>query len=162
MSDSCNPMDYSPPGSSVHGISQARIVEWVVISFSRGSSRPRDRNCVSCVADGFFITQPPGKPRCPGTSCSMVHAPWHVDHSSWQGIEPVPPAMEAQSLSHWTAREVLNVFFNVKLSLLSWDQLSLIMYNLFSYITEFIFLIFCLGFLYLFMSNIGLLSSFHN
>ena len=37
----CHPMD--PPGSSVHGISQARILEWVAISFSRGSSRPRDR-----------------------------------------------------------------------------------------------------------------------
>ena len=38
----CNPMDCSPPGSSVHGILQARILEWVAISFSRGSSRPRD------------------------------------------------------------------------------------------------------------------------
>ena len=37
----CNPMDYSPPGSSVHGILQARILEWVAISFSRGSSEPR-------------------------------------------------------------------------------------------------------------------------
>ena len=44
MSDSfCNPMDYSPPGSSVHGILQARILEWVPISFSRGSSQPRDQ-----------------------------------------------------------------------------------------------------------------------
>ena len=34
----CNPVDYSPPDSSVHGISQARILEWVAISFSRGSS----------------------------------------------------------------------------------------------------------------------------
>ena len=38
----CNPMDCSPPGSSVHGILQARILEWVVISFSRGSFQPRD------------------------------------------------------------------------------------------------------------------------
>ena len=38
----CNPVDYSPLGSSVHGISQARILEWVAISFSRGSSPPRD------------------------------------------------------------------------------------------------------------------------
>ena len=41
VSDSCNPMDYSPPGSSVHGIFQARILEWLAISFSRGSSGPR-------------------------------------------------------------------------------------------------------------------------
>ena len=39
----CNPMDCSPPGSSIHGISQARIPGWVAISFSRGSSQPRDR-----------------------------------------------------------------------------------------------------------------------
>ena len=38
----CDPMDCSPPGSSVHGISQARIQEWVAISFSRGSSQPKD------------------------------------------------------------------------------------------------------------------------
>ena len=38
----CDPMDCSPPGSSVHGILQARILEWVAISFSRGSSQPRD------------------------------------------------------------------------------------------------------------------------
>ena len=40
----CNPMDCSPPGSSVHGISQARILEWVAIPFSKGSSWPRDSN----------------------------------------------------------------------------------------------------------------------
>ena len=59
----CNPMDCSPPGSSVHGILQARTLEWVAISFSRGSSLPRDRTCVSCIADGFFTTEPPGKPK---------------------------------------------------------------------------------------------------
>ena len=50
MSDSCKP----PPGFSVHGILQARIVEWVAISFSRGSSRPRDQSQVSCIAGRFF------------------------------------------------------------------------------------------------------------
>ena len=58
----CNPMDYSPPGSPVHGISQARILEWVAISFSSVSSRPRDWTRVSCMAGGFFTTEPPGKP----------------------------------------------------------------------------------------------------
>ena len=46
----CHPMDSGPPGSSVHGISQARILEWVVISFSRGFSLPRDRTCLFCVS----------------------------------------------------------------------------------------------------------------
>jgi len=50
----CNPMDCSPPGSSVHGIFQARIPEWVAISFFRGSSRSRDRTWVSYIAGGFF------------------------------------------------------------------------------------------------------------
>ena len=47
-------MDCSPPGSSVHGILQAKILEWVVISFSRGSSQPRDRTLVSCTGGGVF------------------------------------------------------------------------------------------------------------
>ena len=54
MSDSCDPMDCSPPGSFVHGILQARILEWVAISFSRGSSQPRNWTQVSCIADRCF------------------------------------------------------------------------------------------------------------
>ena len=50
----CNPMDCGPPRSSVHEIFQARILEWVAISFSRGSSWPRDRTRVSCIVGGFF------------------------------------------------------------------------------------------------------------
>ena len=45
----CDPLDCSPPGCSVHGISQARILEWVAISFSEGSSQLRDQTHVSCV-----------------------------------------------------------------------------------------------------------------
>ena len=58
----CDPMDCSPPGSSIHGISQTRIQKWVAISFSRGTSQPKERTCISCLAGGFFITEPPGKP----------------------------------------------------------------------------------------------------
>ena len=50
----CDPMDCSPPGSFVHGIFQARILEWVAISFSRGSSQPRDRTWVSQTAGRYF------------------------------------------------------------------------------------------------------------
>ena len=50
----CGPMDCGPPGSSVHGILQAKILEWGSIPFSRGSSRPRDGTWVSCMAGGFF------------------------------------------------------------------------------------------------------------
>ena len=47
-------MNHSPPGSSVRGILQARILECIAISFSRGSSQPRDQNWVSCIAGRFF------------------------------------------------------------------------------------------------------------
>jgi len=49
-------------GFSVYGIFQARKLEWVAISFSRGSSLPWDRICVSYIAGGFFITEPPVNP----------------------------------------------------------------------------------------------------
>ena len=57
----CNPMDCSLPGSSVHGISQARILEWVAISFSRGSSWSRGQTHFSCWAGRFFADEPLGK-----------------------------------------------------------------------------------------------------
>ena len=50
----CSPMNCSPPGSSVHGILQARIVEYVAIPFSRGSSQPGDQTQVSCIAGRVF------------------------------------------------------------------------------------------------------------
>ena len=70
MSDSY-PMDCSSAGSSIHGISQTRILEWVAISFFRGSSPPRNQICmsfVSCIVDGLlhcrqmgFTSRAPGK-----------------------------------------------------------------------------------------------------
>ena len=50
----CDPTDCSLPGSSIHGILQARILEWVAIPFSRGSSQPRDQTQVASTAGGFF------------------------------------------------------------------------------------------------------------
>ena len=62
----CDLMDCSPPGSSVHGIFQARILEWVATSFSRGSSQPRDRTRISCISwlwqEDSLPLAPPGKP----------------------------------------------------------------------------------------------------
>ena len=57
-----DPMDCNPTGSSVHGIPWARILEWVAISFSRGSSQFRDQTKSHAVAGGFFTNEPPGKP----------------------------------------------------------------------------------------------------
>ena len=61
----CNPVDCSPSGCSVHGIFQARILEWVTISFSTGSSQPRDQihiSSISYITGRLFTTEPPGKP----------------------------------------------------------------------------------------------------
>ena len=50
----CNPMGCSPPGSPVHGVLQARILEWVAIPFSRGSPQPRDQTWVFCIVGRYF------------------------------------------------------------------------------------------------------------
>ena len=55
-------MDCSLQGSSIHGILQARVLEWVAMPSSRGSSQPRDWTQVSCAAGRFFTTEPRGKP----------------------------------------------------------------------------------------------------
>ena len=68
----CDPMDCSPPGSSVDGILQARILEWVAMPSSRGSSWPRDLNHVSCFAGKFFTTELLGSPFV----CTCVCAWW--------------------------------------------------------------------------------------
>ena len=67
----CDVMDCSLPGSSVYGISQVRILEWVAIFFFRGSSQPRDWTYLS-LAGGFFITEPTGKP------LSLLQYDWNV------------------------------------------------------------------------------------
>ena len=85
-------MDCSPPGSSVHGISQARILERVVISFSRGSAWPRDWiriPCVSCNAGGFFT--------CWATEDSVNILILQILH-----VETVPK--ERWSSSQWHSR----------------------------------------------------------
>ena len=59
----CNPMHWNPPGSSVYGLLQARILEWVAIPFSRGSSRPREKTQIDCILQADSLpSEPPGKP----------------------------------------------------------------------------------------------------
>ena len=73
----CDPMDHSPPGSSVDGILQSRVLEWVVRPTSRGSSQPRYRTCVSCALGRFFSTEPPGKPH----DCRTNSRKWTLVHT---------------------------------------------------------------------------------
>ena len=94
-------MDCSPPGSSVYGILQVRILEWVAISFSRGFSQRRDQICVPCLAGKFFTTEPPGKPKeviksvqsdwCPYKKrkfeCTERHQGWaHTEQSHVKAV----------------------------------------------------------------------------
>ena len=58
----CDPMDYGPPGSSVQGLLQERILEWVAMPSSRGSSRPRDQTRSPGLQVGSLLSEPPGKP----------------------------------------------------------------------------------------------------
>ena len=83
----CNPMDCSQPGSSVYGIVQARILEWVTMASSRGSSPPRDGTCVSCLLHwqaGSLPLAPPmvdeqycDSSRCTAKRLSSVQSPSH-------------------------------------------------------------------------------------
>ena len=79
---------YSPSSSSVHGISQARILEWVAISFSRGSSWPRDRTCIFCTGRTFFTTEPhvPSLLNIPPTPNPIPHLPCHPVFFLFWGI----------------------------------------------------------------------------
>ena len=89
----CDPKDCSPPGSSVHGVLQARILEWVTITFSRGSFYPRDRTWVSCIAGRLFAISPPGKSAppqealkssvCLSLSCTCC---WPCNTSRWAAV----------------------------------------------------------------------------
>ena len=74
----CDTLDCSLPGSSVHGILQARILEWVAIPFFRGSSltsQPRDQTWASHIAGRFLPSEPPGKPAHPISSTNKLLLP---------------------------------------------------------------------------------------
>ena len=82
----CNPMDYRVPGCFVLGIAQARILEWVAISSSRGSSLPRTH--VSCIAGGLFTSEPPGKPKFVKQAVLSALFPIFVLFLSWGLLSP--------------------------------------------------------------------------
>ena len=94
----CNSVDCSPPGSSVHGILQARILKWVAIPFSRGSSWPRDWTWVSCIAGRFFTIWVARE-----AQIFIYLAPLDLscmwDLIPWLGLEPGPPALGMSNLA---------------------------------------------------------------
>ena len=76
-----DPVDYSPPGSSVHGISQARILGWVVIPLSRGSSQSRGQTQVSCLAGRFFTIWATRE----ASVCCVCLQSWKEWYREWGG-----------------------------------------------------------------------------
>ena len=95
-----DPMNCSPPGYSVHGILQARILEWIAMPSSRRSSQPRDRTQVSHIASGFFTVWATRKPKNTGveslslfqgifltqeSSGVLLHCRWILYQLSYQG-----------------------------------------------------------------------------
>ena len=130
----CDPMDCSLPGSSIHGIFQVSVLEWVAISFSKGSSQPRDLTQVSCIANRCFTiwatssvqfshsvmsdslwphesqhARPPCPPPTPG-----VHQVSNAIQPSHPLLSPFPPApnpSQHQSLFQWgnSSHEVAKV-----------------------------------------------------
>ena len=105
-------MDCSPPGSSVHGVFQARILEWVAISLSRESLQPRDWtqvSRVSCIAGRFFITMAPGKPRRDVNHPPFCSPPTHVTIQSINGKGASWPSQNRASSSNVYRNSVLPV-----------------------------------------------------
>ena len=119
----CNPTDCSPPGSSVHGTLQARILEWVAMPSSRGFPQPRDWAQVSCIAGRFFAIWATRGDRIPPAataakslqSCPTLCYP--IDGSP--PGSPVPGILQARTLE-WVAISFSNAWkWKVKVKLLS-------------------------------------------
>ena len=141
-------MDCSPPGSSVHKILQARILDWVAISFSMGSSQARNQTRVSCIAGRFFTSWAtrqacnagdpgliPGSGKAPGEGndnplqCSCLQNP--MDRGAWQatvhrilrvtlGLATKPPPPGAKYLRLFSLNILLSPSWNRVLS--KWDS----------------------------------------
>ena len=94
----CDPMNCSPPGSFVHGILEARILEWVAMPSSRGSSRPRDRTWVYYTGRQVLYTTPAGKPLLIDNS--------KINVMFW-GTYMSIPAIKALDISQLSIREHL-------------------------------------------------------
>ena len=97
----CDPMDCSPPGSSLHGILQARILEWVAIPFSRGSSRLRDGAQVSCPAGRFFAVWATREALSMEAGTEVSGCTWHTPEVS-PGCEQAAFFLWLSQAAFWT------------------------------------------------------------
>ena len=98
----CDPVECSPPGSSVIGVSQARILKWVTTSFYRGSSRLTDQTCISYIAGEFFTIKPPAN----AGDMRRGFSPW-VRKIPWRRTWQLTPAFfleNPKDRGAWRAR----------------------------------------------------------
>ena len=97
----CHHLDYSLPGFSFHGIFRARIVEWIAMPRSRGSSQSRNPthvSCLSCIAGGFFI------------HWATQTSPTHTTHTLKSAYHPPSPSLRSGSRTaeleyHWCEKD---------------------------------------------------------
>ena len=104
----CKPMHCSLPGSSVHGIFQARILEWVAITSSRGSPQVGDQIRVSCSVGWFCTTEPSGKPMLHEEGLNIESDEWQADHphrapAARRDARRWPTRRQAAGLHEWNA-----------------------------------------------------------
>ena len=97
----CDPMDCSQPGSSLHGIFQARKLEWIAISFSRGSPRSRDRTYISCTGRWILYHWATGKPSLSLTGCYRLNVYVATKSIFWS------PKPQCDGIWKWSLWEVI-------------------------------------------------------
>ena len=120
----CDYLDHSPPGSSVHGILQARVLEWVSIAFSKGSSQPGDSTRVSCIGRRIlynWATWESPFPKAAAAAANSLHShPTLCDPIDGSPLgSPVPGILQARTLE-WVAISFSNAWkWKVKVKSLS-------------------------------------------
>ena len=124
----CDPMHCSPQGSSVHGTLQARILEWVAIPFTRGSSPTRDRTLVSCIA-GRLPSELQGmgwqKTKTKFTPCKTNSTTPFISHVLWCSVMPLTgpfPNPQGSGRGVWTYRHSSSTLPPALPILISWRQ----------------------------------------
>ena len=98
----CDPTDSSLPVSSVHGILQARVLEWVAMSFSRGSSQPRDRTRVSCLeGSSLYHLSHQESPSSPAATLAALELPASLSWETHTSFLPVRPVLLGFDCTQW-------------------------------------------------------------
>ena len=119
----CDPMDCSLTGSSVHGILQVRILEWVSRPSSRGFSWPRDWACVlcgSCIVGRFFTAEPPGKPESLLYNSALLMTKAQSQGTAWlQWIHFVKKQLRFLYLYSYIVRPILFQLINLYLPVIN-------------------------------------------